>query len=70
MENFQFMTVQNLTGDLITITPNQDSTNIMELSNDQSITFGIDNDWRRVDIAGSGATKVNVYVSNKRRDKL
>ena len=67
MENFQFMTIQNLTGALITITPNEDSANIMEISNDQSITFEIDNDWRRIDIAGAGGAKVNVYVSNERR---
>ena len=70
MEGFQFMTVQNLTGALITLTPNEDSTNIMEVSDNQSIEFGLDNDWRSLEIAGGGANKVNVYVSNKRRDKL
>ena len=70
MESFQFMTVHNLSNGLLTVTANEDSANPMDISDGQSVEFGLDNDWRRIDLAGAGGGNVNIYVSNKRRDSL
>ena len=67
MENFKFLTIQNFTGATITITANEDALNTIDIPSNQNVEFGIDNDWRRLDVTGSGTGIFNVYVSNLRR---